>query len=158
MSTASSLGTEKRREMATKRRVGWELLTRQDGEHHRGHHVVHQDREEEVVVVQHFAALYAGLPVQRTQHDAREHVDSHSHVGQSLRMKKCWGNQRVWRFEGRDLPCLVWTLWIRVSVGFSTVSTGWSRVSSHHLFPWCGDFCLEFSETRYKTFELIKTF
>lgn len=58
-------------------------LTRQHGQHHRGHHVVHQIGKEQIVVVQHSRSFISRPDEQESQHQSNGNVHTNSQVGQS---------------------------------------------------------------------------
>lgn len=61
------------------------ILTGHYREHHRRHHMMNEDGEKEIVVVQNARAIDAGSQKNRAQHYADEYVNRDAQMRQSLR-------------------------------------------------------------------------
>lgn len=85
------------------------FLTCQYGKHHRGHHMVDQDGEHEVVVVHYPIGVVSGVDEEYSKHDTDDNVHCYPHMSESLRKirQRFLGQERGPRLSTRlsvDFP------------------------------------------------------
>lgn len=67
------------------------ILTRQDGQHHGGHHVVNETGKQQIVVFDNSVSVVSGRDKERAQHQSRAYVHHYPEMRQCL-FKRARGN------------------------------------------------------------------